>query len=154
MPVVFKVEPFADFQEEWLGEISRRHWEELAMDKESIPIDVNLEQYKDMDQRGILHVLTARDGKKLVGYYIAMIVIHPHYQSFGPMAMTDIYYLSPEYRKGTIAFEMMAELEKSLKIRGVKKAYSSCKAHKDLTPLFQKCGWRLTDICFTKMIEA
>lgn len=153
MPVTFQVEPYSEMCEEWLdGPISKEHWQEIAMDKDEIELAVSRETYKDMETKGILHCLTVRDEGKLVGYYIAIVMVHPHYSTFGPMAMTDIYYLAPEYRCGTTAFQMMQEVEDTLRLRGVKKIYTSCKVHKDLSPFFLKLGWRPTDVCFTKLV--
>lgn len=107
-----------------------------------------------MDAAGILHILTMRVGANLVGYYMAFILPHPHYQDSGLMAITDAYYVLPEYLSGGRGMQLFVEAEQSLKKRGVVKAYLSCKIHKDLSELFEGLGWRLTDKSFTKYFGA
>ena len=106
-----------------------------------------------MDAKGILHILTLRDDGKLVGYYLAFVFPHVHYASSGLMSFTDVYYLRPEYRRGGIGAALLAEAERTLRDRGVTKAYLSCKVHQDHSELFQMLGWRKTDYCFAKMLR-
>ena len=153
MSLAFKREPFSEFKKDWLGPLSTRHWEEIAKDRDRIKLSIDTEKYQQMDDAGILHILTARENGVLVGYHLSIIMVHPHYKDFGKMAMTDVYYLAPEYRNAKLGIQMLDEVENSLREIGVKKAYTSCKADHDLTPLFFKMGWRLTDYCFTKLLD-
>lgn len=106
-----------------------------------------------MDAKGILLILTARDESRLVGYYLAFVFPHVHYETSGLMSFTDVYYLKPEYRRGETGAVLFAEAERVLRERGVTKAYLSCKVHKDMTPLFEALGWTKTDYCFAKMLR-
>jgi GNAT superfamily N-acetyltransferase len=105
-----------------------------------------------MESKGQLHLLAARDEGRLVGYYLGIIVSHPHYASSGLMSFTDVYFLCPEYRRGEYGVALFAEAERTLRERGVYKAYLSCKIHKDLSPLFELLGWRKTDYTFCKVL--
>jgi hypothetical protein len=132
----------------------QRHWEEIAIDRESIKLSLNVERYKCMDEGGILHILTARNGADLlVGYFMAFILPHIHYQEAGPMAFTDVYYLHPDYRDFSSGADLFIEAERTLADRGVTKAYLSCKVHQDNTPLFERLGWLLSDKTFTKLLN-
>lgn len=128
-----------------------KHWRELATDQNRIELALDEDTYTKLDAIGNLHVLTVRSDGKLVGYYLAFLMVHPHYKTAGLMAMTDIYYLLPEFR-GVAGVQLFIEVARTLKERGVKKAYLSCKLHQDHSRLFNALGWESTDVTFTKYL--
>lgn len=105
-----------------------------------------------MYDKGMLHVLGVWDNDRMVGYYIAFLMPHPHYASSGVMAITDVYYLLPEYRRGEWGIALFTEAERTLREKGVVKAYISCKVHQDHTKLFELLGWRKSDYSFIKLL--
>jgi GNAT superfamily N-acetyltransferase len=149
--ITFQIETWAQFYPD-AKQIMPAHWRELAMDQDKIQLALDEPKYADMDRNGILHILAVRDDGHLVGYYLAFIFPHFHYSQAGLMAFTDIYYVKPEYRVGPIGARLFIEAEKTLKARGVTKAYNSCKIHQNHSRLFEHLGWVPTDICFTKWL--
>ncbi len=128
------------------------HWAELALDQDAVKLGIDNERYLQMQAAGMLHILTMRSAGELVGYYIAFVLPHTHYKDAGLMAFTDIYFVLPEFRKGPTGMALFIEAERTLKERGVKKAYLSCKVHMDHSKLFEALGWTFTDKSFTKYI--
>lgn len=149
--LTFQIEKFSAIRPE-AEAIFERHWREIAVDQEHIAYAPDWSKYDAMEQGGILHTLTVRHHGRLVGYFIALILAHPHYSTAGKMAMTDVYYILPEFRKGGAGARMLAAVEQSLKALKVTKAYLSTKIHDDHSQLFERMGWRLTDKCFTKVL--
>lgn len=137
-----------------IEEVAALHWQELALDKLLFKRDLDHERYLLMDDKDMMHVVTARtdDKKELVGYIICFVMPHFHYKSSGLTALADMYYLRREYRKGGLGMRMFAEMERGLKARNVIRAHMSCKVHEDHTKLFQAMGWRLTDYTFSKLL--
>ncbi len=150
--IVFQVENFADFVKDAKA-IFPEHWKELALDQDRIKLSLDLTKYEKAEKDGILHIVTARENGKMVGYYTAGILPHLHYSNAGLMASTDMYFVLPEYRKGNTGARFMAAIEKSLRDKGIKKIYISCKAHLDLSVLFEFMGYKFTDKMFTKLLE-
>jgi len=126
------------------------HWKELALNQDQIALDVDAERFKVIDDQGLLHILTARAEGRMVGYYIAIVMPHLHYKSAGNMAFTDMFFMLPAFRKGH-GLKLFTEAERTLRERGVKKAYLSCKVHADLTELFERLGWTMSDKAFVKV---
>lgn len=149
--ITFHEERWRDFYKE-AQYIFPQHWADLALDQDKIQMSVDNAKYEQMDDLGILHIVTARRDGRLIGYFLAFLMIHPHYKDAGLMAIADIYYLLPEERSGGTGARLFAEVEESLKRRGVVKAYLSCKIHQDHTKLFTRMGWKPTDLTFTKHI--
>lgn len=129
----------------------RKHHGELALDQDKIELALDLDRYEAMRAAGILHVVTMRDAWQLVGYFVAFLLPHVHYKNAGLMAFTDIYYVMPEYRRSGGA-QLFIQAEKTMKERGVTKAYLSCKVHQDHSALFEHLGWTFTDKSFTKYL--
>lgn len=150
--MTFQVETWKDLRRD--GEsLFRVHWEDLAMDKSEIELSIDHARYDEMEAAKILHVLTARDDGKLVGYFVAFVLPHAHYNKAGLMAFTDFYYMSESARAGGAGAKLLIEAERTLRERGAVKAYLSCKVHQDHSPLFEKLGWRKTDFSFCKMLQ-
>ena len=128
------------------------HWEELALDKETIKPCCDHEKYQKLDEMGMLHVTTVRFHGVLVGYAINFLLENMHYKGAGLMAVSDMYFLLPQFRKGITGIRLFRTMEAGLKEKGVVRAATSCKVHKDHEELFVKLGWRFSDKTFTKML--
>ena len=124
----------------------------MALNQDTIALDVDADRFKVIDDQGLLHILTARVDGLMVGYYIAIVMPHLHYKSSGNMAFTDMFFVLPQFRKGH-GLKLFTEAERTLRERGVKKAYLSCKVHSDHSELFEKLGWTLSDKSFVKVLR-
>ncbi len=148
--ITYQLEKFSSIQVE-AANLFVNHWHEIAIDKDKVPLHPDWTKYSVLEHSDMLFCLTVRDGKLIVGYFIAFLLPHPHYSQSGTMAFTDVYYIRPDYRVGGTGVVMLIEAERLMKEKGVTKAYLSCKVHQDHTELFTKLGWNLTDLSFTKI---
>jgi len=135
-----------------IEEVAGFHWDELALDKLLFERDLDHERYLKMDELGMMHVVTARDENKLVGYIVCFVMPHLHYKSSGLTALADMYFLMRQYRNGA-GVRMFMEMERGLKAKGVIRAHMSCKVHENHTKLFEAMGWDLTDLTFSKVLR-
>jgi hypothetical protein len=146
----FAVERYAQV----IGEIKPillRHWEEIALLKNKIEFAPDYDKYAALDAGGSLHVSTVRIDGALVGYHVAFLSHHPHY-SQSLMALTDIFYVVPEQRRGLMAFRFFQFIEAEMRKLGVVKMIAGTKLHFDLSPLFDRLGWKATDVMYAKYI--
>ena len=148
--ITYQVEKYEEILEEILP-LYPLHYDEIAMDKEHIPLDPDIGQYLHLEQVGVLHLFTVRDNEKLIGYHKAFIVPHIHFKST-LVAYADLYFLLPEYRKGFTGINFFRILEGKLKELGVKKIYTMTKVHKDNSALFDRLGYTLAEYAYTKYI--
>ena len=73
------------------------HWRELALYQETIPLDPDFKQYKDLHDAGILRLYGARLDGQLIGYAIFTVTErHPHYRQ--RWAVNDIIFVHPDHR--------------------------------------------------------
>jgi GNAT superfamily N-acetyltransferase len=149
--IEYRVENWREYYPE-ASQIFPIHYEELSIDKVKISMSPDCERYQQMSDVGALHIVTARDDGKLVGYFVWFVFGHMHYKDAGAMAYIDMYYLLPEYRVGGIGAKLIILSESTLKQRGVSKIYLSCKLHQDHDQLFQALGFKPTDRLYTKVL--
>lgn len=134
----------------------RQHWAEIALNQDKVPLDPNWDQYFAYDLADILNVLTVRADGVLVGYLFVLVFPHLHYASTA-FAHTDIFWLAPPYREGWAGVRMFREMEKHLKVRGVKVVAVNVKLHFEaergtLGPIFKRLGYKPIETVYSKYI--
>lgn len=139
---------FADGMRDGLFE---RHHRELALNQDKIKMDLDAERYQKLEDLGMLFVLTVRQDQKLMGYLVAFLQAHPHYKSAGTMALTDMYWVSPDVRNGVGAL-LFIKFEKLMRERGIVQIMTGCKRHQDHTKLLELLGWTNSDLTFLKVL--
>ncbi len=137
---------FRDCQDLW-----KEHYDEIAVMKDKIAMNPNVAIYKEMENLGILHILTARESGKMIGYHVTFVRPHLHYRDM-LCGFVDAYFLSAGKRKGMNGVKMIKEAENSLKKRGVQKLFSGTKQAKNMSRVFEYLDWKLTEQLFTKWI--
>ncbi|MCG5241398.1 GNAT family N-acetyltransferase [Azospirillum doebereinerae] len=152
MPLTFQTEALADVRDE-AAPLLRRHWQEIALDRETVPLDPNWDAYAQIEAAGLMHITTARDETgALVGYSAYFIAPNLHYQSL-VVAETDIFWLAPEHRQGLAGARLIKAAEAALAARGVNKVVSKVKMHFDTGPLFERLGYRAIERIYAKRLE-
>lgn len=148
----YEVEKWRDIQGQELEDLLQLHWEEIALNKDTIKLAIDYERYNTLDDAGAFHVVTVRDGTNLVGYHAAIISPHLHYKN-DLMAFSDVYFLRKDYRTGRTGIKLFQFVEQSLKARGVKKIIINTKKHLDMSKLFEYLKYHETEIIFTKVLN-
>lgn len=150
--VTYGVEKWEDCWRD-ISSLWSAHWEELALNKDIIKLNVNIERYIQLSKSGHLHVVVARDGGKAIGYHISMIDYHLHYADT-LMAVTDVYYIAKGYRRGTTGIKLFREVERTLAKRGVKKFFIQTKVHDDLdhSRIFEYLKYRHVEKLYAKTL--
>lgn len=145
-----QVENFGDV----IGEaqpLLKRHWEEIALDKESVPLDPDWQRYANMEAQGQLSVVTVRVKGELVGYSCMIVMPGLHYRQT-LHAVMDIFYIAPEYRGHFGGIRLFKRVEAELKRRGVRRIFVGSKLHKDSSRLFTALGYWPIEQWFSKMV--
>jgi hypothetical protein len=148
--IIYVHERFADMLPE-LQELLPLHYDELSITKEHWPLAPRFDLYMEMEGVGVLHVVTARDEGRLVGYVIAMVLPNLHYSDC-MMAVEDVYYLLPEYRRGRTGIKLFQAFEARMKEVGANRIVITTKVHLDHTRLLEYLGYRFFEKGFTKVI--
>lgn len=149
--LTFQTERLSDVRDE-AAPLLRRHWEEIALDREMVLLDPNWDAYARIEAAGLMHITTARDeAGALVGYSAYFVMPNLHYRSL-MVAETDIFWLAPEHRRGTAGLRLIRAAEAELKALGVNKIVSKVKIHFDTGPLFERLGYRAIERIYAKTL--
>lgn len=133
---------------EWLFPL---HWEEVATYKDKIKLNINDEEYGALAANNNLHIVTVRDGVKIVGYHWSFVRYHSRFKD-SLTAITDVFFLHPDYRKGRNGIDLFKFVEKTLKELGVKRMITSSKINHDKSKIFDYLKWDRQEIVYTKYI--
>jgi len=136
------------FQEETLNQglieeakdILKLHSEEL--NELTFSLNPDWSMYQQLANNNVLHVVTARDCKKLVGYYVSIIYPHLHYKGV-IVAENDLHYLLSEYRKGWAGYKFLKYTIQLLKERNVDMITHSMTVRHSYLPLAERLGFSL-----------
>jgi len=148
--ITYQVERWNDVQPE-LEPFAEIHWQEIALNHNEVPLDMDWDRYKELDNSGVLHLVTVRSEEEIIGYHISIINGHLHYKST-LHAFVDLYFVAKEHRNGRVGLKMFQFTEKKLKELGVKKIITGTKTHFNHTRLFEYLEYSNTEIVFTKLL--
>jgi len=145
-----QVESFTELQP-ILKEVFPRHWEELALNKDKVPLDPMYEIYFERDKRGEVLLVTLREEGEIAGYFIGFINPGLHYRTCLTCIM-DIFYVKPEHRNKRGGVILFKAVEKECKRRGVQRIYAGSKLHKDSGRLFEALGYNKIEAYYSRWI--
>lgn len=128
------------------------HFRELGVNQGRLAVRADEARYLELEKLGILFVITVRAEGRLVGYFTGFTMPHLHYLGAGPWAMTDMYYIQPEYRSGS-GLKLFRRFKQIARERGCRFAVTSCKVHEDHSALLEKLGALWTDKTFVFALE-
>lgn len=126
------------------------HWEELALNKDKVPLDPQYEVYLRRDEMGEVLFLTVRKDGELIGYFVGFVAPGLHYRTCLTLTM-DIFYVVPAHR-GRVGVLLFNAVEKEAKRRGVQRMFMGSKLHKDVSWLFERLGYEPCEMYHTKWI--
>lgn len=124
-------------------ELLKLHWQEVAIYKDRRPLDPDYDFYRKMSKAKQFVGVWARSEGKVIGYAGYFLREHPHYKTW-KMAVSDIYFVAPEYRTPFVAIGLFRKAEEYLRTLGVRSVVNETKKHKDLERLFRYLGYEPT----------
>lgn len=145
-----QLEDFADVIDE-AQPLLMRHWAEIALDKDEVPLAPDREKYDALNRMGQLSVMTVRSKGALVGYS-SMIVNPGLHNKTTLQARMDILYLAPEHRGRFGGFRLLKAHEAALKKRGVRRIFLGSKINTDISRLFEALGYREIERWYSKLL--
>lgn len=149
--ITFQVENWFSCRKkmEWLFAM---HFEEVGTYKDKLKLNINDDEYSRLASNGNLLIITVREGEKIVGYHWSFIRYHSRFKD-SLTAITDVFFLHPDYRKGRNGINLFKFVEKTWKELGVKRAITSSKVNHDKSKIFEYLGWDRQEIIYTKYLE-
>ncbi len=108
--------------------LSHEHWAEVEQGLCSEDrISPNMPAYYACSENNSLMCYGAFDGDKMVGYASAIMSRAMHYDM--QLAVHDLLYVKPEYRKGSTGIRLMRAIEDEAKRKGAEKFFWVAKSN-------------------------
>lgn len=155
--LTFKFEAFSALARE-IRPLFARHWQEIALNKERIPLDPDWDRYLAYERACILQVVTARDGALLAGYLFSCVGPSLHYAST-VHAVVDMFWLDPVYRSGWNGVKLFRAAEVGWRASSAKIVYAAEKLHftnergRAVKVLLRRLGFKPVEINWSKPLE-
>ena len=119
MTLTLAWEPIDRLLDEGVEDLLFKHWEEVAMDRERIPLDPDWDFAREQERRKVLWTAALRRDGKLIGYNSMCVSPHIHYRST-LHAVNDVIYVDPAER-GAAGIKLVQGTEALLRPMGVVK---------------------------------
>lgn len=127
------------------------HWEELALNKEHVPLDPQYEIYIERERKGELLFVTLRELGEIVGYFIGFIAPGLHYKTCRTCTM-DIFFVRKDKRSGSAGVRLFRFVEQELRRRKVDRWFMGSKVHADASALFERIGATKVEVYYSKWL--
>jgi len=144
------VEPWPAFVQE-AKPLFPLHWEELALNKDSVPLDPQYHIYDQRDAAGMVMVVTLREAGELVGYFIGFVAPGLHYQTCLTLHL-DIFWIKPTHRGKSGGIALFKAVEAEARRRGVQRMFVGSKIHADASFLFERLGYTKVETVYSIML--
>lgn len=134
-------------------DLLHKHWEELALNKEKVPLSPDDDRLVSLQRTGILKSITVYNNANIaVGYSVLFIQPHVHY-STTTMAHVDIIYVDPEYRSTSLGARLLLATEQLAKDNGAQVITHHAKPYAPMIikPL-EKLGYSLYEHIYGKYV--
>jgi GNAT superfamily N-acetyltransferase len=145
-----QVESFPELLEE-LKPLLPLHWEELALNKDKVPLDPQYDVYLQKDVNGQVLSIAARENGELIGYFIGFVAPGLHYKTCLTLIM-DIFFIHPKSRNRFAGIKLFKAVEVEAKRRGVQRMIVGSKMHADASVLFERLHYLPVETYYSKWI--
>lgn len=150
MALTFQTERLSECLEE-AKPLLARHWQEIALNKDIIPLAPDYQRYFSLERDQKLCVCTARDEGRIVGYAVYVYDRQLHYPVL--WAESDIFYVDPDLRRPRVAHRLIGFTEEELKHRGVRVMHSRAKIeHPAAGRVLESMGHKPIETVYAKVL--
>ena len=112
--ITFNIERLADGCLWESVELNQDHYDEVGLAGFNLPLNVDRDEYLQLEQMGYALTIVARDEGKMVGYSILIAKPHIQHKDF-TFAYADVFYLKPSHRTGRTVLRFINYIEETLK---------------------------------------
>ncbi len=148
----FKVEPFTAELFAEVAPLMISHWGEIALFKDTVPLDPDYDAYAQAQAAGRLRFFTCRDeAGALQGYAVFFVINHPHYKTT-LFAVQDVLFVQPELRHAGSGAKLILWCDQQLKAEGVGVVSQHVKVDHDFGPMLERMGYVLADKIYLRRL--
>lgn len=129
--------------------LSVEYEEESAL-KELPPAIVQMEQYKALEEAGVIYPIGAYFGTTLIGFVAVLTPIMPHYGV--KIACIELFFVAKAYRKSGAGLKLLKAAERYAKESECVGLLATSPVDGDLAQVLPRVGYRNTNVVFFKNV--
>jgi len=133
------------------SELFSEHWEEIALNKQVMILKPDEQKYRAAEENGMLLILAAFEGDKVVGYSVNIVTNHLHYADLITCS-NDLLFVTEGKRNGRLGLQLIRATEKMAKERGARLMLWHAKQGTPLEKMMPRLGYGVQDIIFSIQI--
>jgi len=103
-------------------DLLRQHHDEVGEHGDTLGYDPDYDAARRMDQSGALHIVTAREDGRMIGYCVVDIGTSLEHRAL-LCATQRMWFVHRDHRHGRVGWRLMTETIRHLKERGVRQFY-------------------------------
>ena len=126
--------------------------DKISSNENKIKLDPDWDVYRALEDQGKLKIFTARDGKNLVGYFVAVVSTNLHYKDH-TFASNDLVFLHKDYRKGFAGIKLIKFAKKCLTDDGVSVLTMNTRVHQPFDRLLDRLGFNLIERVYSSYLQ-
>lgn len=149
MPITFVESDTCTHKIAETSALQREHWDEIARNKHLMVLSPDIEQYRRIEQAGMLFAVFAYDGDRMIGYSINILSVNLHYSSL-LMANNDLLFIAKEYRAGRVGVRLIEETKRLAAKRGARLMLWHAKEETPLAAILPRMGCTVQDIIYSQ----
>lgn len=134
-------------------ELQREHWEELAKNKELMVLSPDVEQYRQIEQAGMLFAIIAYDDDEIVGYSINVLSRNLHYSAL-LVVQNDVLFVGKAHRAGRVGMRLIDMTKAAAAKRGARLMLWHAKEGTPLAGILPRMGCKVQDIIYSAELPA
>lgn len=127
------------------------HWEELALNKDKVPLSPDYATYARVEAAGELFLATLREDGRLAGYFVGIVAPGLHYSTC-LTCILDLFWVHPKARGHTAELRLFRHVRSELEERGVQRWIAGSKLHNDCGRLYEALGFEQTEKIYSMWI--
>jgi GNAT superfamily N-acetyltransferase len=150
--LVIREERFSDVVDE-IEPLLTQHWEEIALNRDFIPLSPDYAKYSQLEADGALLIVTARAEKEVVGYAAFFVMRSIHYSTV-LWATNDVIWMAPAYRTLGGGNALLDKAEHLLRGRGAVMLHVNTKImHPQLAALCAARGYAAVETVYATVLQ-
>jgi len=148
--VKYELDSFIRIRRE-IEPLLKQHWDEIALNKDTIKLNPHWKKYAMLDQNNMLRVYTARKDEELIGYFVVILESSLHYMDH-TFAHNDVIFLTKKYRKGLTGVKLIKYAEECLAEEGVKQLFVNTKLHQPFDVILERLEFKEVEKVYSKVL--
>ena len=125
------------------SELISSHWDEVAHDQSDRELDVDWDAFEALERHGQVHIITARNEGRLIGYVVA--ILRPHFHSKKTRsAYVDAIFLEKNSRKNNVGIRLIQMADTALG-QLADFTYWHIKPEKNFAPILRRLGYHFIE---------